>query len=103
MSPKPLTQVDPTTIATPVTRQPRHAPRHAPRHRGPRRGATALIAMLFLVLFSTLGIAMYSMATLNIQGADNLAEGDKARAAAESGLRWITWRLSNLQNPKTPI
>jgi hypothetical protein len=72
--------------------------------RQPRnRGATALIAMLFLVLFSTLGIAMYSMATLNTHGADNLADGDKARAAAESGLRWIAWRFSRLQNPKTAV
>ena len=105
MNPKPLTHLDPTmAIAAPITRRPSVlAPRPRRRHGGTRRGATALIAMLFLVLFSTLGIAMYSMATLNIQGADNMVDGDKARASAESGLRWVTWRLSSLQNPKTPI
>jgi Tfp pilus assembly protein PilX len=66
-----------------------------------RRGATAVIAMLFLVLFSTLALAMYAMATLNVQGADNLSDGERARSNAESGLRWITWRFAKLTNPKT--
>jgi Tfp pilus assembly protein PilX len=69
--------------------------------RAPRRGATALVAMLFLLLASTLTLGMYSMATLNVQGADNLSDNERARSAAESGLRWTTWRFSKLSNPKT--
>jgi Tfp pilus assembly protein PilX len=59
--------------------------------------------MLFLVLFSTLALAMYSMATLNVQGADNLSDGERARSNAESGLRWITWRFTKLTSPKSTV
>src|SRR5688500_11335667 len=76
----------------------RPVPRSARRA---RRGATALIAMLFLLLFTTLSLAMYSMATLNVQGAGNLSDNDRARASAESGLRWIAWRFARLKNPTT--
>lgn len=57
--------------------------------------------MLFLVLFATLSTAMYSMSSLNVQGADNLADNDRARASAESGLRWTAWRFIKMARPKT--
>jgi hypothetical protein len=69
--------------------------------RGRRRGATAILAMMFLVFLSTLGLVMYSTASLNVRGAANLWENEKARATAESGLRWITWRFTKLTNPRT--
>ena len=47
--------------------------------------------------------ATYSMATLNVQGADNLADADKARGAAESGLRWMASRFVKMARPKTKI
>src|SRR4051812_40788470 len=71
--------------------------------RSERRGAAAVLAMLFLVLFTTLATAMYSMSSLNVQGADSLADGDKARGAAESGLRWTAWRFVRMARPKTTI
>ncbi|HEY7115577.1 MAG TPA: hypothetical protein VH475_03265 [Tepidisphaeraceae bacterium] len=74
-----------------------------PFDRSRRHGATAVIAMLFLVLISTLAVAMYPMATLNVQAADNMAENDKARAAAESGLRWMAWRFVKMTRPKTTV
>ena len=77
------------------------ATRLTPRSR--RHGATALIAMLFLVIFTTLATAMYSMCTLNVQAADNLAESDKARSSAESGLRWVAWRFVRMARPKTTV
>ena len=52
-----------------------------------RRGAAAALAMIYLTLFSTLTIAMYAMTTINVQIADNQADGDRARGAAEAGLR----------------
>jgi Tfp pilus assembly protein PilX len=73
------------------------------RSRSKRRGATAVLAMLFLVLFATLSTAMYSMSSLNVQGADNLADNDRARASAESGLRWAAWRFIKMARPKTTI
>ena len=39
-----------------------------------RRGSTAILAMLFLVLFTTLSFAMFSMSTLNTQSASNLSD-----------------------------
>jgi len=69
--------------------------------RSKRRGATALLAMLFLVLFATLSTAMYQMSTLNVEGADNFADNDRARASAESGLRWAAFRFIKMARPKT--
>src|SRR6185503_16479836 len=66
-----------------------------------RRGATVILAMMFLEFLSTLGLVMYSTASLNVRGAANLWENEKARATAESGLRWITWRFAKLTNLRT--
>jgi hypothetical protein len=68
-----------------------------------RRGAAAVLAMLFLVLFTSLATAMFSMSTLNVQGADNLSDNERARAAAESGLRWCASRFVKMARPKTTI
>ena len=62
-----------------------------------RRGAVAVMAMMFLVLFTTLTLAMYGMSTANVQSASNLSDVVRAQGAAESGLRWIAmrfWRLT---------
>jgi hypothetical protein len=69
----------------------------------PRRGAAAVLAMLFLVLFTTLATAMYTMSSLNVQGVDALSDGDKARAASESGLRWAASRFVKMARPKTTV
>ncbi len=68
-----------------------------------RRGAAAVLAMLYLLLFVTLGTAMFTMASMNVQTADNLTDADKARASAESGLRWMAWRFTKMARPKTTI
>src|SRR6185295_12246556 len=68
-----------------------------------RRGAVALMAMLYLLLFSTLTVAMFTMATLNSQTAANYSDADHARATAESGLRWIQYRFAKMDRPKTMI
>src|SRR5688500_10055322 len=73
------------------------------RRRGARRGATAVLAMLFLVILSSLAIAMYAMATTNVQAARNFSDGDRARATAESGLRWASWRFNRMARPRTAI
>ena len=59
--------------------------------------------MLFLVLFSTLAFAMFSMSTLNSESASNLSEVTRARGASESGLRWISYRFFKMARPKTTI
>jgi len=65
-----------------------------------RRGATAVLAMLFLVIFVTLSLAMLSMATGNTQSASNLSDVARAQDAAESGLRWMEYRFQKMDRPK---
>jgi len=68
-----------------------------------RRGAAAVLAMLFLTMFTTLALAMYSSSTLNVQSAHNLSDVDRARGSAESGLRWMQYRFLKMTRPKTTI
>ncbi|MCS7033161.1 MAG: hypothetical protein NZ561_04095, partial [Phycisphaerae bacterium] len=68
-----------------------------------RRGAAAVLAMMFLTIFVTLALAMYTQATLNVQSAHNLSDLDRARAAAESGLRWMQYRFVKMDRPKTTV
>jgi hypothetical protein len=68
-----------------------------------RRGATAVMAMMFLVLITTLSFAMFSMSSMNTQSAENLSDVQRARSAAESGLRWMGYRFIKMARPKTTI
>lgn len=68
-----------------------------------RRGAAAVIAMMYLILFSTLAVAMFEVSTLNTRAAGNFADNDRARGAAESGLRWMSWRFVRMSRPKTAV
>jgi hypothetical protein len=52
--------------------------------------------MLFLVLASTLTLAMFSLATTNFQSASNLSDVARAQSAAEAGLRWMNYRFAKL-------
>ena len=72
-----------------------------PVMRGRRGGYAAVLAMLFLMLMSTLAIAMVGMSTSNVQSASNLANAARARAAAESGLRWQAYRFQRMVRPRT--
>ncbi len=58
-----------------------------------RRGSAATIAMVYLVLMSSIAVATFFVATLSVRGA--VASGDllRARAMAESGIRWQASRL----------
>ena len=73
-----------------------------PRH--PRRqGVVAVMAMIFLVLFSTLALAMYEVSSVNVQSARAMGDGSHARVIAEAGLRWMTYRFVHMNRPKTTI
>lgn len=63
----------------------------------------AVVAMMFLALLSTLAVAMYSTATMNVQTSRNYADQQKARSAAESGLRWVSWRFVRMARPRTTV
>ena len=68
-----------------------------------RHGAVSMLAMLFLVIFTTLAAAMFELSTLNTQAAQNLNDLQRARSTAESGMRWISYRLEHMTRPRTPI
>ena len=68
-----------------------------------QRGAAALMAMLFLSIFATLAVAMVGMSSINMQSASNLADVERARAVAESGLRWQAQRFIRMTRPRTTI
>src|SRR5688500_11581479 len=66
-----------------------------------RRGLTAMMAMIFLAMASTLALGMYAASTTTTASARNMIEGDRARGAAESGLRWTSWRFTKINRPRT--
>jgi Tfp pilus assembly protein PilX len=68
-----------------------------------RRGLASVLAMLFLILFTVLALAMFRLSTMNSASAENLGDAERARAAAESGIRWMTYRFVHMSRPKTTI
>src|SRR5437762_9478662 len=59
----------------------------APVWRRRRRGVAALLAMLYLVIFSTLALGFYSAVTTAAQVAQNDERVMNAQVATESGLQ----------------
>ena len=68
-----------------------------------RRGAAAVLAMMFLMLMTTLTLAMYAMSSSNVQSASNLADVTRAQGAAEAGVRWMAYRFAHMARPKTTV
>src|SRR5688500_10531598 len=68
-----------------------------------RRGAAAVLAMLYLSLLGTLTVAMYAMANMNVQTSVNHRDVERARAVAESGLRWMEYRFLKMDRTKTTV
>src|SRR5688572_1215560 len=59
--------------------------------------------MLCLVVFTTLSFAMFNLSSLGIQSASNYSNVESARAAAESGVRWMEFRFRRMRRPRTTI
>jgi Tfp pilus assembly protein PilX len=70
--------------------------RNQPPTRRIRHGVTAVLAMMYLVLFSTLAIGFFAATTMSVQIGKNDAYSTKALMAAESGLQYVRWHLDNL-------
>ena len=67
------------------------------------RGMAAMLAMLFLVLFSTLAIGFYAATTTSSQTSSNDAQVGKAYMAAESGMDYMRYQLAHVMiPPNTP-
>lgn len=77
-----------------------HQPQPARKTHPParRRGVVAVLAMMFLVLFSSLGIAMAIAAKGNLRTASTHLHVQKALAAAETGLEVGRQRLEDACN-----
>ena len=67
--------------------------------RGARKGITAMLAMLYLVIFSALAIGFYGAVTLASQVAANDERSTTARLATESGLQYVRYQLSQVKYP----
>lgn len=70
---------------------------------GWRRGSAAVMAMVYLSLMSVLALAISSMASLNTQTTYNYDGIERARANAETGLRWIGWRFQRVSLPRSIV
>ena len=66
-----------------------------------RRGATAVLAMLYLVLFSTLALGFYAATTTAVQISHNDEKVSRAFVASESGLDFMRYHLARVSIPPT--
>src|SRR5688572_23906942 len=82
-----------------LTLRPRGASARAFAHR--RRGTTAVLAMLYLVIFSTLAVGFYSTVTTATQIAANDERAMNAQVAAESGMQFMKYQLTKVRIPGT--
>ena len=68
------------------------------RHdRKKQNGIALILALVFVAIFSTLSMAMFTMSSSNTLIADNLHEANDARTAAESGLEVLRYQLSQFE------
>src|SRR4051812_26896413 len=66
-----------------------------------RRGVTAVLAMIFLVLFATLAVGFYASTTQTAVVATNEANSTISLTAAESGMDFIRYQLALIKVPPT--
>lgn len=71
----------------------------ARRVAGRRRGMTAMLAMLFLVLFSALAVGFYAAVTTASQVSSNDQRVAQAYLAAESGMDFMRYQLARVSIP----
>src|SRR3954471_155769 len=70
--------------------------RRTPRARvsGRRRGVASVIAMVYVVLFSVLALGFFASVTTSAQMAGSDQYASRSMLAAESGMRFIRYMLS---------
>jgi Tfp pilus assembly protein PilX len=64
-----------------------------------RAGITAVLAMMYLVVFSTMALGFYVSTTKNSLIAQNDAEASRSLCAAESGLHFMMYQLHSINVP----
>jgi hypothetical protein len=78
--------------------------REPPMHRftpPTRRGVVAVIAMLFLVLFASLALGLYTASATNAIVSTNEKNGAISLTAAESGMDFVRYQLAKIRVPPT--
>ncbi len=66
-----------------------------------RKGVALILSMIFVLIFSALAVAMFSVSSTNIQIADNHHKMNLAFASAESGLDVMRYWLSRVKMPSS--
>jgi hypothetical protein len=67
--------------------------------RARRQGVTAVMAMLYLVLFSSLAVGFYTATATQTVVTDNEKRGSMAQVAAESGMDFMRYQLAQAAIP----
>ncbi|MHC5060458.1 MAG: pilus assembly PilX family protein [Planctomycetota bacterium] len=68
-----------------------------------RDGAVLIIAVIFVALFSSLGLAILTMSSNNVQMADNHHQANRALESAQSGLEVMRYWLGRVAMPGTVV
>lgn len=68
-----------------------------------RSGVALMMAMLFVALIGTLAVSVASVTMVKTRIAQNQDSAERARANAESGLRWVAWQFKTVQMPQSTI
>jgi len=71
------------------------------RYHKKQKGIALVVAMLFVMVFSALSVAMFSMSSGNSLVASNLHKVNAARSSAESGLEVVRYYLAQAEIPGT--
>ncbi|MCK5271092.1 MAG: pilus assembly PilX N-terminal domain-containing protein, partial [Sedimentisphaerales bacterium] len=67
-----------------------------------RRGFSSVLAVIFVALFSVLGISFFSMTNINLIMADNHYRTAQAQAVAESGLAYAGYLIGRYIHDERP-
>lgn len=77
--------------------------RIARQHTHSQQGAVSIMAMLFLVIFGSLGVAMAIVAQGNLSTAEAHIKINRSLAAAETGMQYIIYRLNAITSTVTTL
>ena len=66
------------------------------RHHQRQHGVVAVLAMMFIVIFASLAAAMAIVSQGNVRTADTYQHVNKSLAAAETGMRFASYRLDTI-------
>ncbi len=69
------------------------------RNRDVRQGAVLIIAVIFVAIFSSLGLALLTMSSTNVQVANNHYKANRALESAQSGLEVMRYWLGRVAMP----